>query len=140
MTSDDVLSRIASLTARAPLTASVASEALGVTLERTSDGEFFAVYEAKGDDTFSHVWLQGPKKGATHQGRVSVTLAAGACVKVDQAREQFGFAHKRPVHPGKAAPELDFWLHNGDWGQLRLGYDRKSGCLVEATLEAKQAR
>lgn len=137
MTPEQLLERLEALGDLVPFAPDPVGAALVATMVRDGGSGPFHYYNAEPADAFSSAWLMAPQTASAAGGMLKLSLTGEVCVTPELAKGHFGWAHGvAPNHAGPAVQQR-FLKHQLGWGDLKMRYDDKTGCLVEAILNAK---
>jgi hypothetical protein len=120
----------------APIEPDRIANRLGVKLESAGETSALRISSGGPAGPFRSVRVQVATSPAAHSA-VTLEVAPGPCGTREEARARFGFQHSHPDHPGRPPGPVQYASHDLEWGQLMLGFDRATGCLTTASIEAR---
>ena len=122
----DVVGTLETLTRGAPTHDQVAAT-LDVRLKQARATEYTVEYRGS-TSSFSEIGVFEARGEGTAAPRVALTVARG-CVRFEQMKERFGFAHASQVHPGAPEPDGEQYVHQLSTGRMTVTY--REDCLRE---------
>lgn len=137
------LEMISHIASQRPFEAEAIARLAGMPLrQKASSNAWFTVYSTdQAGSAFASLEVREPTQQSLDKGKGGLVLVglSGDCLLAADVGDRFGAAKPGPPAPPsprapRSAPATV--THPQPWGEVRLGYDRDSGCLVQVVLDA----
>jgi hypothetical protein len=144
--SKDILDRVAQIAERRPFDPEEVGKLTGHTLKKVDAGsnEYFTVYRSGAGASapmFASVEVRAPTAKSAGKGGMVLLDVASECVKKEDVGDRFGKPASTVVQPprhGMPADSPAYLTYRQDWGAVKLGFSRKTDCLVKAVIDATE--
>jgi hypothetical protein len=144
--SKDILDRVAQIAEGRPFDPAEVGKLTGHTLKKVNAGsnEYFTVYRSDTDASapiFASVEVRAPTAKSAGKGGMVLLDVAAECVNKEDVGDRFGkpaSTVSQPPRHGMPADSPDYVAYRQAWGAVKLGFSRKTGCLVKAVIDATE--